>query len=128
MKKGVAYFLGILTGIVLTIVVSLFLANRGGNVGVTYYDEPGDALSFRSVTAFQALSKGYALVRETGHTNFDDQIYLLQLKEDRSLYDGETVKAPTGTVFRVVGVYSYETNGGMGRTVPVITIMDRKEK
>lgn len=128
MKKGLAYFLGILTGIALTLLVVFLLARWNDTIGVSYYDEPGDVLSFRSVTAFQALSPGTALVKESGHTDFDDQIYLLQLKENRALYDGEIVKAPTGTNFRIVGVYSYETNGGIGRTVPVITIINRKEK
>ena len=122
------YVLGIVTGVVLTIVASLFIAQRGGYAGVSYYDEPGETLFFRSVTAFQALSPGVALVRETGHTDVGDQIYLLQMDEKRALYDGESVKAPTGTVFRVVGVYSYETNGGLSRTVPVIMIMDRTVK
>lgn len=128
MKKGIVYILGIITGVILTFVISFFFAGKGESKGVSYYDEPGEILSFRSVTTFQALSLGSALVRQTGHTNFNDQIYLLQLKEERALYDGETIKAPAGSVFRVIGVYSYETNGGMGRTVPVIAIMDRKEK
>ena len=126
MKKGVVYVLGIITGVVLTILFSLLLADGGRNRGVSYYDEPGETLSFRSVTAFQALSPGEALVRETGYSGINDQIYLLQVKEKRAFYDGETIKAPTGTIFRVIGVYSYETNGGMHRTVPVITTMDRK--
>lgn len=126
MKKGVAYFLGIVTGIILTIIASMLLANKSGKNGIMYFENPEDALSFRSVTVFQALSPGTALARESGHSAFDDQIYLLQLNDKKALYDGETVKAPAGTVFRTIGVYSYETNGGMKRTVPVITIMDRQ--
>lgn len=101
MKKGLIYILGIITGVLLTIFISGFIAGYQGKSGVSYYDEPGEVLSFRSVTAFQALSQGTALVRETGYSSVDDQIYLLQVKDKKAFYDGETVKAPTGTVFRV---------------------------
>ncbi len=125
MKKGVVYFLGIITGSVLTILISILLTGRGINKGISYYDEPGETVLFRSVTVFQALVPGTALVKETGYSSAKDQIYLLQLKDKRALYDGETVKAPIGTVFRVVGVYSYVSREGIERTVPVIIIMDR---
>ncbi|MBR1578103.1 MAG: hypothetical protein IJ653_05935 [Bacteroidales bacterium] len=125
MKKGLVYVLGIATGIILTFVVSSIIVQIRGHSGVSYYEEPADVLYFRSVTVFQALPQGNALVKETGHTDIDDQIYLLQLDKKTAFYDGESVKAPLGTVFRVIGVYSYETGGGIGRTVPVITIMER---
>ena len=126
MKKGLAYFLGILTGIAFTLLVVFILAKIGNNRGITYYDQPGDSLPIRTVTVCQSHPNGSALVSESGYARYEDQLYLLVTEDKKAFYDGETVKAPTGMVFRVVGVYSYTMSDGLSHTVPVIALMSRK--
>ena len=126
MKKGWIFFSGILIGIVLTIVLSLIITNGKGSI--SFYGEPGETLTMRTVTVFQAAPNGKtALVSFSGKGGPSDQIfYYYQTGKASPLYDGQIIKAPVGTVFRVVGVHSYNTNYGVS-TVPVITIMDRKD-
>ena len=126
MKRGLIFFLGILTGIVITVIISLLLTN-GNKAGVTYYDEPGAPLSIRTVKVFQCYRSGEALVSESGRGRISDQLYLLVSKDkSKAYYDGEIIKAPVGTDFRIVGVYSYETMSGTHSTIPAIAIVNRK--
>lgn len=101
------------------------LSGLGNNTGITYYDEPGEELSISTVKVCQSHQPGVALVSESGHASYEDQMYLLVTKDKKAFYDGETVKAPSGQVFRIVGVYSYQMSEGLMHTVPAITIMDR---
>lgn len=126
MKKGIVFFLGVLTGVVIIVIAAIVLSRFGDNLGITYYDEPGEVLSFRTVKVCQSYQPGAALVSESGYASFEDQMYLLVTKDKKAFYDGETVKVPTGQMFRVVGVYSYQMSEGRTHTVPAITIMGRE--
>lgn len=126
MKKGLVFILGIITGVILTFAVSLFLASRSSKSGVTFYDAPDSPMSFRSVEVFQALNPGSGLCHPVGITNNDD-ILLLWTNENVAFYDGQKVSVEAGKCFRPIGVYRYTTGGGMVRTVPVIAIMSRSE-
>lgn len=126
MKKGWYFFFGIFTGIVLTIILSVVVTNDKGNI--TYYDEPGEILTNRSITVFQTSPNGKtALVSHSGNGGPNDQVfYFYQTGKASPLYDGQVIMAPVGKVFRIVGVHSYNTNYGVS-TIPVITLVDRKE-
>ena len=119
-----SFFLGVLTGIVLTNAVLFIIAlanqNSEGNAPVQYLEQP---VSYEDKTetsfkVFQVLGNA-ALASEASDTIDSDVMYygntVLVLGED--FYNDQivTVKSP-----QRVGTYSYTTNGGMPKTVPVI--------
>lgn len=126
MKKGVVFILGIVTGIILTIILSFIITSVSSRSGISFYDAPEAPMSYRSVEVFQALSAGTALCHPDNSSDFDN-IVLLWTKERVGFYDGQRISVQTGKYFRQIGVYRYQTGGGLVRTVPVIAIMDRKE-
>ncbi len=125
MKKGLVFILGIITGVILTFVVSLIIASKSSTSGITFFDAPDSPMPFRSVEVFQALNPG-GLCHPMGIAQ-NDEILLLWTNENVVLYDGQRVTVESGKCFRPVGVYRYTTGGGLVRTVPVIAIMSRNE-
>ena len=127
MRKGPVFILGLITGAVITIILAFLLTYSFSSLKVSYYDEPGEALLSRSMIVFQASPNGRnALVSKSGNGRTEDQVYFfIQPKRNNTLYDGQEIKAPSGSAFRIVGTYSYETSLGPS-TVPAIMLMDRK--
>ena len=126
MKKGLVFILGIITGVILTFVVSLIIASKSSTSGITFFDAPDSPMPFRSVEIFQALNPGCGLCHPMGIASNDD-ILLLWTNENVAFYDGQKITVEVGKCFRPIGVYRYTTGGGMVRTVPVVTIMSRSE-
>ena len=126
MKKSVAFILGVVTGVFLTIILSLIISGASSRAGISFYDSPEPPMPYRSVEVFQALSAGTALCHPSYSSETND-IVLLWTEERIGFYDGQKITVPAGNCFRQVGVYRYQTGGGLVRTVPVIAIMDRKE-
>lgn len=123
MKKNWIYFgIGVIVGIVLTIVVSaiIALAANSDPVGVTNFDQPGEILDLRSVEVLQVVTNTSALVT---HSSWSSTIYLLRNHEGKYYYDDERIELPSGIVFRQTGIYKYTTKMGDTKTVPVIEIM-----
>ncbi len=149
MKKWVVYLLGILTGVVLTIaalvVISLItnaidkksgtinqvtVGEDDGSDSFKMFDQPGEVREERAFKVFQVLAEDAALV--SGQKKDDvalnwylGPVCLLTNKEGQLYYDDQEIKAPAGKVFRQVGIYRYETNKGMQKTVPIIMLMDK---
>jgi len=138
MKKIWVYLLGVLTGIVITI-VALFIiglainSNAEGNTtistlaGTTFFEESGDVIEPSSIQVFQALSSGYALANCKGDSKSDiylDQTVLLYDAEGTPFYDDQIVNAPKGKCFRQVGIYKYESKMGR-KTVPIVMLLDK---
>ncbi len=125
MKKSLVFILGVITGVFLTITLSLILTGASSRAGISFYDAPEPPMPYRTVEVFQAISAGTALCHPGNSSDIDD-IVLLWTKERVGFYDGQTISVQTGNYFRQIGVYRYQTGGGLVRTVPVIAIMDRK--
>lgn len=153
MKKWVVYLLGIVTGVVLTFaalfgisIIKDAIDNRSKPTPepvvtvdenpvdnrYTMFDEPGEVLEDRAVQVFQVVSQDAALVkgqdartRRLGSDLFLGPIYMYMNNEGKILYDEQIIKAPAGKVFRQMGIFRYEANSGMLKTVPVITLMDK---
>ena len=126
MKKSVVFILGIVTGVFLTIIMSLIISGASSRAGISFYDSPEPPMPYRTVEVFQAISAGTALCHP-GKTSETDDIVLLWTKDRIGFYDGQTISVQTGYYFRQVGVYRYQTGGGLVRTVPVIAIMNGRE-
>ncbi len=127
MKKSLVFILGVITGVFLTITLSLILTGASSRAGISFYDAPEPPMPYRTVEVFQAISAGTALCHPGNSSDIDD-IVLLWTKERVGFYDGQTISVQTGYYFRQVGVYRYQTGGGLVRTVPVIAIMNSREK
>ena len=119
-----SFFLGIMTGIVLTFVglyvIGLINQNSADNDPVQYLEKP---LSYenKKETSFKVLQvlENAALATEASDKIDDYVMYygntVLILGENYYSDQIVTVKNP-----KRVGTYSYTTNSGMSKTVPVI--------
>lgn len=116
-----SFFLGVLTGIVLTLVVLFVIGLNNQNTGDTdpiqYLEQPVSYES-KSVTSFQVFQV------------LGDAALAHEKSENSSLYLGNTVlilgenyysnQVLTISNPQRVGTYSYTNNAGMPLTVPVI--------
>lgn len=136
MKKIWVYLLGVLTGIVITIIALAIIGviinskNDPGTRmtnGMTFFEEPGDIIEPTSVKVFQALGNGAALAecKGNGSSIYMGPNVLLYNEDGTPYYDEQIVKAPSGKCFRQVGIYRYPTKSGMDKTVPIVMILEK---
>lgn len=142
MSKGLSYFLGILTGILLTIG---FLAIKNATTkdgeagtettekapklpeGVTMLDTPLPFTEARNFEIMQVIFNDAALAksedRRYGTNFYSDPIVLIVSDTENAFYDDQIVKAPKNSKVMQVGTYKYETKMGW-KTVPIIRIIN----
>lgn len=126
MKKFLIFVAGMVTGAVLIIIVSMFLAGGGNSSnGIVLFEQPGDCVGTNDFEVMQVLDSGDALARE-----FEDGLAIgktvLFLAEDGvSYYDDQVIEIPKGKCAKQVGTFKYTTNGGMDKTVPIVSILDK---
>ena len=130
MKKGLVFFLGMLTGCVLTIAALFYIAkvynSEGEMPGLVLYEQPAGAIDSYSFAVLQVLPNGNALADSENpnwRESYTGPVVLLLADESSRYYDDQIVKVPKGMSARQVGTYQYKTNGGMHKTVPVVRIM-----
>lgn len=133
-KNIVLYFAGLLTGIVLTLLIAALstknsVQNENTSIeeypGITIFDQPADTIQFSRFEVFQVLREGMALANcKEKHMEIIDFIgpVVLLIDENKYYYDDEIVDVPQGMQALHVGVYQYQTNQGVTKTVPVIRI------
>lgn len=136
MKKIWVYMLGVLTGVIVTVIVLAIIGvamnakndpgTRMSN-GMSFFETPGDVIDEPSFKVFQALGDGAALAegKGDGYSVYMGINALLYNEEGTPYYDEQIVTAPQGKCFRQVGIYRYPTKSGMDKTVPIVMIMDR---
>lgn len=128
MKKAFIFVAGLATGVLLLFVVAavIYICDEKNHPqvqdnGVTMFDAPGDKIDETEFRVMQALERGSsALSRGTGITT-----YLLVNDESKLYYDDEKVTVPSGKIARQVGIFQYETKGGVSKTVPIIKFFDK---
>ena len=131
MKKGLVFFLGMITGCVLTIAALFYVAkvyNASGDSGLTLYEQPVRTINSYSFEVLQVLPNGNALAYTEDpdrRGSYTSPVVLLLADESSHYYDEQIVKIPKGKSARQVGTYQYGTNGGMQRTVPAVRIMSK---
>ncbi len=137
MKKIWVYLLGLLSGIVITIVVLLVfgLIIRAKNDpgitmlnGMSFFETPGEVIKETSFKVFQALDDGAALAegKGDGHPSVYLGLNVLLYNEEKTpYYDEQIVTLPQGKCFRQVGIYRYHAKSGIDKTVPIVMIMDK---
>ena len=130
MKKGVVFFLGAVTGIVLTFVffIVLGLAVNGishSSNGVDYFDEVGKVMPVQEYKVMQVLPDGNALATELSNKEYDwyhGPVVLLVGGEGAHYYDEQVVKRINGKYFRQVGTFRYTAKNGSTKTVPAVAL------
>ena len=136
MKKIWVYLLGLLSGIVITIVVLwvfglIIRAKNDPGItmlnGMSFFETPGEVIKETSFKVFQALDDGAALVegKGDGHSSVYLGLPVLLYNEEKTpYYDEQIVTLPQGKCFRQVGIYRYHAKSGIDKTVPIVMIMD----
>lgn len=132
MKKAFIFVAGLATGVLLLFIVAavIYICDEKNHPqvqdnGVTMFDAPGDKIDETEFRVMQALERGSsALSRGTG-INTHLTTYLLVNDESKLYYDEEKVTVPSGKIARQVGIFQYETKGGVSKTVPIIKFFDK---
>ena len=132
MSKILTFILGIITGVVLTI-ITLFIFAKATGVGqgnsnddITMFEQPGDIIPAKKFEVMQVIPNGaLATSEETefGISTFTGPLVLLVSNEQNTYYDGEIITVPKGKVARQIGTYQYETRMGY-KTVPIVQILE----
>ena len=146
MSKGLSYFLGILTGILLTIG---FLAIRNATSkddaagtagtekqaklpeGVTMLDNPIPFTEAKNFEILQVVFEDAALAQSekkmqyTGSIYYTDPVVLIVADQKNTFYDDQIVKCPKDSKVMQVGTYQYQTQMGW-KTVPIVRFVKQQ--
>ena len=128
-KFILTYVAGIVTGVVLIMVVSFFIAKSratsASNDDVVMFEQPRDVVPGKVFEVMQVLSDGSALATvddvESGNLG---TVVLFVGDESTSYYDSQKINVPKGKVVKQVGTYGYMTRNDMHKTVPIVEIME----
>lgn len=103
----------------------LLLIYAGSNSGETYpgltiFPEKGECITNKELEVFQTIEPNMALAN---FNEFPDATLVLLINyENKYYYDGQKVQIPGNSCARQIGIYKYETKGGIQKTVPVVAI------
>ena len=133
MSKGVAYFLGILTGIVLTIGASIIIAKSQGedpsSNGISMFEKRGQAMTEGSFKIFQTLDDKHALASGVSNEEYGWYMGITVMiigNENDHFYDDQIIKKTSGKKFYQVGTYKYQTKSEEFKTVPIVALLNIK--
>ena len=133
MKKGLVFFLGMITGAFLLVLVAFLLMPssqkpRDDN-SITMFAAPGEIMKLRSFEIMQVLPNGSALAHsseeaKTRYTYYGDPLVLFTAEEGTAYYDDQIIEVPARKVVRPVGTYRY--NSALGeKIVPIVKFFDK---
>ena len=132
MNKALSFILGLITGVVLTI-LTLFIIGKAMNAGqgasddgITMFEQPGDIIPTKKFEVLQVVPNGalaHSEETEFGVSTFTGPIVLLLSEGQNTYYDGEVITVPKGKTVRQIGSYQYETRMGY-KTVPIVQVME----
>ena len=133
MSKGVAYFLGILTGVVLTIGASIIIAKSQGedpsSNGISMFEKRGQAMTEGSFKIFQTLDDKHALASGVSNEEYGWYMGITVMiigNENDHFYDDQIIKKTSGKKFYQVGTYKYQTKSEDFKTVPIVALLNIK--
>lgn len=127
MKNWGIFLGGVATGVILTFLVAFIISYNGNNgpSGVTNFDKPGQVVNESSVKVMQVVGDNAALVLGQSDSRsgmYLGPVYLLRNYDGKYYYDEEIIRKPSNKVFRQTGVYKYDANSGITKTVAIIEI------
>ena len=123
MRKSLVFFLGVMTGVILTIATYMIVgpyANKKSKL--VLFDEPGDVVDVNSLEVLQVLDKGMALAQDSFLT-----VYLLYDADGKEYYDNQTVAKSEGACFAQIGTFK-RYNNGEPKTFPAVSLVDCKRQ
>ena len=149
MKKIWFFLLGILVGIVLTVLTLFIIGKIAENsikvesdepeqteaeesmnrYGPSFFNEPGETFDFKSVKVFQVLEKGVALalvgekMKYINDISYTGMTVLIEDK-DALFYDNQIIKVSKNQVFKQIGIYRYPNKEDNVLTVPIVAIFE----
>lgn len=127
-KFILTYVAGIVTGCIVFFVIScIIVANNSSKDDVVMFDKPRNTVPGKTFKVFQVFSDGSALSSgddSSGNNLGLDVLFLGD--ESTSYYDDQKIEIPKEKVARQIGNYSYTTNMGVEKTVPIVEIMDEQ--
>jgi hypothetical protein len=122
MKKWVVFCLGIITGIVITILFALLTVNIfNPENGIKWFEKAGDTINETSFRVLQVIGNNKALVQN----NSSSPVYLLTNEEGKYYYDDEHITVSSDKEVKQIGIFKYNSKADIEKTVPVIMIMDK---
>lgn len=126
-KSVLIYIGGIVTGIILTFVILLFVAKSNSdnpsNDNMIIFEQPQQKIDAKSFEVMQVLPDGNALATVESNENFGMIVMLLPNK-NATYYDNQKIEVPTGKCARQIGTYRYMTRNNIEKTVPIIDIVN----
>lgn len=126
-KSVLIYIGGIVTGIILTFVILLFVAKSNSdnpsNDNMIIFEQPQQKIDAKSFEVLQVLPDGNALATIESPENFG-MIVMFRAKGNASYYDDQKIEIPTGKCARQIGTYRYMTRNNIEKTVPIIDIVN----
>jgi hypothetical protein len=134
MKKGLIFFLGMITGVLLFVFVAmLFMLPNSQETGeddnISLFATPGETMNLKSFEIMQVLPNGSALANssekaKTQYTYYGSPIVLFPAQEGTEYYDDQIIEVPAKKVVRPVGTYKYKSAVG-DKTVPIVKFFDK---
>lgn len=126
-KSVLIYIGGIVTGIILTFVILLFVAKSNSdnpsNDNMIIFEQPQQIIDAKSFEVLQVLPDGNALATVESPENFG-MIVMFRAKGNASYYDDQKIEIPTGKCARQIGTYRYMTRNNIEKTVQIIDIVN----
>lgn len=126
-KSVLIYIGGIVTGIILTFVILLFVAKSNSdnpsNDNMIIFEQPQQKIDAKSFEVLQVLPDGNALATVESNENFGMVVMLLANK-NATYYDNQKIEVSTGKCARQIGTYRYMTRNNIEKTVPIIDIVN----
>ena len=140
MSKGLSFFLGIVTGILLTFAffaVKAYTAKEAGESdtktekqaklpnGATMLDTPVPFTEAKNFEILQVVFEDAALAQSekkmkyTGSIYYTDPVVLIVADQKNTFYDDQIVKCPKDSKVMQVGTYNYQSQVGW-KTVPIV--------
>mgnify|MGYP000697215852 FL=1 len=126
-KSVLIYIGGIVTGIILTFVILLFVAKSNSdnpsNDNMIIFEQPQQKIDAKSFEVMQVLPDGNALATVESNESFG-MIVMLLANKNATYYDNQKIEVPTGKCARQIGTYRYMTRNNIEKTVPIIDIVN----
>lgn len=126
-KSILIYIGGIVTGIILTFVILLFVAKSNSdnpsNDNMIIFEQPQQKIDAKSFEVLQVLPDGNALATVESNENFG-MIVMLLANKNATYYDDQKIEVSTGKCARQIGTYRYMTRNNIEKTVPIIDIVN----
>lgn len=145
MSKGISFFLGTITGVLLTLgffAVKGIITNGGTSSieitgkttnlpdGVTMLDKPIPFSGSKNFKVLQVVMQNGALAHsekiEYGSKIYTDPVVLIVTEKGNAFYDDQVVQCPKDGKAVQIGTYNYLSNLGR-KTVPIIRFVKVQE-